>query len=442
MVRPSEPTPSDPLPLSAIDKALRVIDYKILCVFRYGNEKSIEMIKEAFAKVLVPYYPLAGRLQKSSDDDDDGPGDDLHVSCTGEGVWFVEASANCSLVAANYFDDDPTVEAVHDKLMPNPTPEAMGLAPILLIQVTSFKCGGFVVGVIVNHALCDGIGVAQVLNAVKELVIGLKRPSVEPVWFRESILPSHSVVNRKPKPPSPSPPPLVPHYQQLQCAKFDVPGHVIDHLKNEFSHLTGNKTCTTFEVISAILWRSRTRAINLPDSATVKLLFYANIRHLLNPPVPQGFYGNCIFPVTVTCLSGWLKETSTGEVIKLIMETKASLPFKLNKWIYNKAGGDGHDDEDIAAEEPIFIAPPDYATLCLSGIDKFSKGSKDLEWGHLFHAFPVGLSQAHIVPLAFLCSPPAPKTGICLKAWCVEDSHLPSLHDELKNFLTNFNGST
>ncbi|KAK9161423.1 hypothetical protein Syun_007764 [Stephania yunnanensis] len=395
----------------------------------------MEMIKAAFAKVLVPYYPLAGRLQKSSGDDN-GPEDDIHVACTGEGVWFVEAIANCSLVAANYFDDDPTVEAVHDKLMPNPTPEAMGLDPILLIQVTSFKCGGFVVGVIVNHSLCDGIGFSQVLNAVKELAMGLKRPTVDPVWLRDS--PSLNVLRSKPNKPPP-PPPLMPHYKQLQFALFDIPAHVTDHLKKEFSQYSPGKTCTTFEAISAILWRSRTRAVNLPDTTVVKLLFYANIRHLLNPPMPKGFYGNCIFPVTVTASSGWLKETSTGEVIKLMMETKAMLPAKLNKWVYNNYNGD--DDDDVV-DEPMFIAPPDYATLCLSGIERFSKGSKDqLEWGHLFHAFPVGLSEYHTSPFAFLCSPPSPKTGICLKSWCVEDSHLPALHDELKNLLTNFNGT-
>ncbi|KAH7856333.1 hypothetical protein Vadar_000216 [Vaccinium darrowii] len=52
-----------------------------------GNEKVIEIIKSALAKVLVPYYPLAGGLTFSQEGR-------LVVDCTGEGAVFVEAAAN------------------------------------------------------------------------------------------------------------------------------------------------------------------------------------------------------------------------------------------------------------------------------------------------------------------------------------------------------------
>ncbi|KAK9136552.1 hypothetical protein Sjap_007146 [Stephania japonica] len=431
MVRPSEPTPTGSLGLSSIDKALR-FRYRILCVFRYGNEKAIEMMKKALAKALVPYYPFAGRLQESShDDDDDGHHGELHISCTGEGVWFVEASADCSLVDVNYFDDAPL--EVHEKLMPNPTPETMALDPVLQVQITSFKGGGFVAGLVVSHSLCDGMGLAQFVHAVNELAMGLKRPSVEPVWLRESILPSPSQVTKKQTKAIPAP--HMPNYQ-LKYALFDVPRDAIDHLKREFSQSTGGETCTAFEVISAVMWRSRTRAINMPDSATVKLIYYANIRHLLDPPVPQGFYGNCIFPVTTAISSGWLKEASVGEVIKLVKDTKARLPSNLNKWINKSDHGEDHTD---LMEEP-FSAPLDYATFCLSGVEKLSKDSTDFGWGQTLHSFPIGLN--HVThPFVFLCAPPQPKTGIRLKTWCVEESHMPALHDELKIMLTNFNGT-
>jgi omega-hydroxypalmitate O-feruloyl transferase len=47
-------------------------------------------MKEALSKVLVHYYPLAGRLSISTEGK-------LIVDCTGEGAVFVEAEANCEM---------------------------------------------------------------------------------------------------------------------------------------------------------------------------------------------------------------------------------------------------------------------------------------------------------------------------------------------------------
>uniref|UniRef100_A0ACD6AIC0 Uncharacterized protein n=1 Tax=Avena sativa TaxID=4498 RepID=A0ACD6AIC0_AVESA len=44
-------------------------------------------VRHGFARALVPYYPVAGRVAPSS----------LAVDCTGEGVWFAEAAASCAL---------------------------------------------------------------------------------------------------------------------------------------------------------------------------------------------------------------------------------------------------------------------------------------------------------------------------------------------------------
>ncbi|KAK9160041.1 hypothetical protein Syun_006382 [Stephania yunnanensis] len=351
MVRPSKPTPPGTLNLSVIDRVIQLQFYiTALFVFRDGNENSANIIKEALSKALVPYYPLAGRLQDTEDDDDDN-GEGLHISCTGEGVWFVEASANYSLADLNYLDEAP--QGTQEKLIPDPFPaESMNLKPIMLIQVTSFKCGGFVTAVAHNHCTCDGIGIYQFLSALGEFVRGLERPSVEPLWSRE-IFPSPP--RRELKAPQP---PLIPQYQ-LSYASMDFSADKIDHIKRDCSDFT-SKACTTFEVLTAGLWRSRTRAINMHPSLNVKLIFFANIRRFLNPPAPRGFYGNCIFPVTIVVSSGWLVEAPLAEVVKLVQEAKAKLQAQYNKWMFNEG-----DDEVELIEEP-FTAQLDYATLLVS----------------------------------------------------------------------------
>nr|XP_018683829.1 PREDICTED: rosmarinate synthase-like isoform X2 [Musa acuminata subsp. malaccensis] len=94
LVAAAEPTPSGRLPLSSMDRiaAVRVLADTIL-VFQQGLAPA-KAIKAALSRALVPYYPVAGRIFEPR------PGEP-EVACTGEGVWFVEASVDCNLKDVN-----------------------------------------------------------------------------------------------------------------------------------------------------------------------------------------------------------------------------------------------------------------------------------------------------------------------------------------------------
>lgn len=95
LVRPSEPTPSHILLLSSIDTLPPFRYYTdTLHVFMHGREPA-KVIRRAISRALVFYYPLAGRLVHSGDDD-------LRIACTGDGVYFVEAQAKCKLEDVNF----------------------------------------------------------------------------------------------------------------------------------------------------------------------------------------------------------------------------------------------------------------------------------------------------------------------------------------------------
>ena len=128
LVRPSEKTPQGTLlDLSIIDRlpVLRC-NIRTLHVFRHGPEAA-RVIREALSKALVPYYPLAGKLKESSQGQ-------LQIECSGEGVWFVEASADCTLYGVNYLDDD-IVSIPYDELLPDHIPENEGIDPLVQLQV-------------------------------------------------------------------------------------------------------------------------------------------------------------------------------------------------------------------------------------------------------------------------------------------------------------------
>lgn len=92
LVRPSEETEKGLYFLSNLDQNIAVIVKTIYCFKREdkGNERAGEVIKSALEKVLVHYYPLAGRLTIS-------PEGKLIVDCNGEGAVFIEAEADCTM---------------------------------------------------------------------------------------------------------------------------------------------------------------------------------------------------------------------------------------------------------------------------------------------------------------------------------------------------------
>ncbi|GJN04394.1 hypothetical protein PR202_ga21941 [Eleusine coracana subsp. coracana] len=52
--------------------------------------------------------------------------------------------------------------------------------------------------------------------------------------------------------------------------------------------------CTTFEALSGLVWRARTRALDLAPSQRTKLLFAVDGRRRFEPPLPKGYFGNGI----------------------------------------------------------------------------------------------------------------------------------------------------
>ncbi|KAK7284518.1 hypothetical protein RJT34_19264 [Clitoria ternatea] len=399
LVKPAKETPTSTLELSVIDRlpVLRC-NARTLHVFRHGPEAA-RVIREALSKALVPYYPLAGRLTESK------PGC-LQIQCTGDGVWYVEASADCTLSSVNFFDHVQSIP--YDDLLPDDIPEIEHIDPLVQMQVTQFDCGGFVIGLIFCHSICDGLGAAQFLNAVGELARGVDKPSIEPLWQRDFFPFSQQLA--LPLPPKPV---EMPNYK-LEHANIDIPIDKINDLKTQFQQATGH-TCSSFDIVAAACWRSRTRAIQFEPNTELKLVFFANCRNLLNPPLPNGFYGNCFFPVTITARCESLREALMVDVVKLIREGKSKLQVEFDKYL---KGGE---------EEDPFAPPLTYTTLFISEWGRLGFNHVDYQWGPPVHVVPIQGSS--IIPVGIVGSLPLPDKGIRLMTWCVEEPHrIPFVH--------------
>lgn len=329
LVAPSRPTPKDCLYLSNIDDqaALR-FHINVVQFYRFDPRKKGEdparVIREGLAKVLVFYYPLAGRLR-------DAPDGKLLVDCTGEGVLFVEADADVALEEIT--DHERSGFARCDYLLQDvPGSQTVTNSPLILIQITRLRCGGFTFAVRWNHTISDALGLCQFMKALGEMAKEEARPSVLPVWERELLRPrknpkvkfSHYDFNEFDQIDDKNDQMVPMHEMGIRSFFFGV--KEIESLKRQAVVAgQGMKYCPTFEVLSACLWRSRTRALQLPAEQEVWLIFAVDALTRFNPPLPQGFYGNALVKAWVVTTAGELANKPLSFAVKLIHEAKAAV---------------------------------------------------------------------------------------------------------------------
>ncbi|KAL1206581.1 Spermidine coumaroyl-CoA acyltransferase [Cardamine amara subsp. amara] len=324
-VRPSKHTPCEILSLSTLDNDfLNEVMYATIYVFK-ANEKNrndpVSLLRKAFSDLLVYYYPLSGKLTRRESDRK------LQLVCRGEGVQFEVATTSLDLSSLNYIenlDDQVALQLVPEiEIAYNTNVSYQPLA----LQVTKFSCGGFTIGTALMHAVCDGFGVAQIIHALTELAGGKSEPSVIPVWQRERLV--GKVDNEPAKVPGGNvasllvTSPYIPSNDMVTETINIQPGTIKklkDYLMRECNF---PKECfTTYEVISSCIWKLRSRALKLnPDGITV-LGVAVGIRHILDAPLPQGYYGNAYIDVYVELTVRELEEASISDIAKNVKKAK------------------------------------------------------------------------------------------------------------------------
>ncbi|KAJ6768169.1 HXXXD-TYPE ACYL-TRANSFERASE FAMILY PROTEIN [Salix koriyanagi] len=284
VIKPSEPTPSRVLSLSALDSQLFLrftVEYLFVFKARPGLDQSVitARVKAALSKILVPYYPLAGRVRDQA-------------------RWFKPG-------------------------------DVLKGAPPLVLQITWLRGGDATLGVGFNHSVCDGIGTAEFLNSFAELATGLNRVAdlkPKPIWDRHLFDPTksnrcysaaHLGFNRVPD--------LCGFTSRFSNERLTPTSINVDKgWLNELKKLALSTstpiglTYTSYEVLSAHVWRSWARALNLPSNQILKLLFSINIRNRVKPSVPSGYYGNAFVLGCAQTTAKDLAEKGLGYATMLI----------------------------------------------------------------------------------------------------------------------------
>ncbi|KAM0860619.1 hypothetical protein ACQ4PT_046437 [Festuca glaucescens] len=378
--------------VAALVNLIQVFPSSSLSAARDDQGAAVSAMRNGFARALVSYYPVAGRVAPSG----------LTVDCTGEGVWFVDAAASCALADVNDLDSCPLLIPAELLLPPPPAGEKLD-GFILMVQATRFTCGGFAVGISFSHAVFDGQGAAQFLRTVGELARGLPAPSVVPVWDRDAFPDTLT-----------SPPP-----QQLTEFRFvtqvaDISAESIVRVKDEFKSSTG-EGCSTFDAVTAVVFKCRAMALAgaFPDDAEVGVGFAAGTRHLLRGVLPA--YLAC-FART----SRAVREAALAELVGAVRVAKDAVAPRFAGWMRR---GVGH-----------YTVPLDYSTVILSDWSRLGFDEVDYGFGVPGYVFPFD-DHANFVGMLYYVRPPAPRRwGIRVVLRCVEEPHAAVFAAELAKF--------
>ncbi|WOL02470.1 hypothetical protein Cni_G11189 [Canna indica] len=381
LVPPAEETEKGLYFLTNLDQNIAVIVQTVYC-FKSGdkgNEEAVKVMKEALAKVLVHYYPLAGRLTISNEGK-------LIVNCTGEGAVFVEAEAGCE------------IEDIGDIAKPDPetlgklvydVPGAKNILeiPPLVAQVTKFTCGGFVLGLSVNHCMFDGLGAMEFVNSWGETARGL--PLSVPPFIDRTVLRSRN-------------PPVVsfPHHEfaeikdvsdsetlyqeEMLYRSFCFEPEKLESVKKKAVEDGALDKCTTFEALAGLVWRARTEALRLQPGQKTKLLFAVDGRSRFEPPLPKGYFGNGIVLTNSLCTAGELLARPLSFAVGRAQDAVRMVTDE-----YMRSAMDYF--------ETTRARPSLTATLLITTWSRLSFHTTDFGWGEPVQSGPVTLPQKEVI---------------------------------------------
>ncbi|KAB2609087.1 omega-hydroxypalmitate O-feruloyl transferase-like [Pyrus ussuriensis x Pyrus communis] len=357
LVPPESETEKSLYYLSNLDQNIAVIVRTMYC-FKSdskGNEEAAKVIKSALSKILVHYYPFAGKLTISTEGK-------LIVDCTGDGAVFVEAEANCEM------------EKIGDTTKPDP--KTLGNL------VTKFTCGGFSLGLCINHFTSDGIAVMEFINSWSDTARGLPL-KVLPFLDRNILKPSNPTKIE------------FPHDEFIQIEDISENSKLYEEEKLLYSAFCFDpekleklkkmavedgvlEKCTTFKALSAFVWRARTEALRMRPDQKTKLLFAVDGRSKLEPPVPEGFFGNAILLTHALC--------SAGELLENPFSFAVGLVDKAVKMVTDSYMRSVVDYFEVTRARPSLAA-----TLLITTWSKLSFRTTDFGWGEPVFSGPVGL---------------------------------------------------
>ncbi|KAL5777726.1 hypothetical protein ACOSP7_010652 [Xanthoceras sorbifolium] len=273
-------------------------------------ETLLDKLKQSLSLTLVHFYPLAGRLKtvKSENphsyvvyvDLNDSPGAGLIHASLDMTVSDIVSATYVPVVVQSLFDHDRAVN--HEG----------HTRPLLSIQVTDLVDGVFI-GWSMNHCLGDGTCYWNFLSALSDNFQGqgkstsISRPPIIKRWFPDGHDP---IINL----PFKHHDEFISRYEAPQLLEryFHFTAESIVKLKARANSEGNTDKISSFQSLSALVWRCITRARLLPNDESTACFLATNNRLRLEPPLSQDYFGASVHAINSTSTAGELLENDLG----------------------------------------------------------------------------------------------------------------------------------
>nr|GMD23097.1 vinorine synthase-like [Ipomoea batatas] len=297
IIKPSSPTPKNlrTYNFSIVDQLSANV--KVPYVRFYdapGGSRTyngvIEELKKSLSQTLSLMYPLAGRIKD----------DRLSIDCNDEGVEFIEGEVAQSLSS---FLENPDFEMIRQMVPCNPFTGAFEPNPdarVLVIQVNRFSCGGMSIGLIISHAIGDGVSITVFADAWARINRGCAAVDDGGIIFDASKL----------FPPVKDTAALDQFARVVRgtgddkdkyvVRRFYIPASAIDQLREQL-RLISHYRPSRAEALIAVVWDAVIAANQERHQGRINLHVLTsiiNIRNRMEPPFPANCLGNNTFGAT------------------------------------------------------------------------------------------------------------------------------------------------
>lgn len=239
-----------------------------------------------------------------------------------------------------------------------------------------------------NHCMFDGLGAMEFVNSWGETARGL--PLSVPPFLDRTLLEARN------------PPKVAYEHQEfaeiqdlsddtdLICKgemvykSFCFDPEKLERLKKEATEGDTLDKCTTFEALSAFVWRARSKALNLQPDQQTKLLFAVDGRSKLDPPLPSGYFGNGIVLTNSICQAGELLENPLCYAVELVQ--------KAVKMVTDDFMRSAIDYFEVTRDRPSLAS-----TLVITTWSRLGFHNTDFGWGEPILSGPVSLPQKEVI---------------------------------------------
>lgn len=264
----------------------------------------LDHLKNSLSHALFHFFPLAGRLTT----DTHSSSLSISIDCNGSGAEFIHAVAS-HLTVSDIVDPVDVPSIVQSFCPYNGAVCFDGCSiPLLGVQLTELE-DGFFLGCSFNHVVGDGSSFWHFFSSWSEIFKSgnIPRPPVTTRWFPDNV----EIPIRL---PFEGPDQFIERFplSTVRDRFFHFSRESISRLKARANDECKTDSISSFQALSAHVWRAMTRARGMEAGERTSCLFSIDTRARMKPPLPREYFGNAIQCIGPTTTVGELLNNGLG----------------------------------------------------------------------------------------------------------------------------------